>query len=169
MDYFWTGWQTAWWIEYISPAIWLAGTVSQHGLWLHAWGSRHVSELILRAALPQLSAAGSLQVSLVALLVLCKHLKGVWGHWFIPSGRVGRQLTLSPSVTPGQGSKCHINTSVSCTECRTRLCGHVLSQMPIDPWKARAGRQYLRSGKDCTHHGKIAQVLTNLTPPLWRF
>lgn len=36
-----------------------------------------MSELILRAALPQLSAAGSLQVSLVALLVLCKHLKGV--------------------------------------------------------------------------------------------
>lgn len=36
MGFFWTGWLTALWMGYISPAIWLAGTLSQHGLWLHA-------------------------------------------------------------------------------------------------------------------------------------
>lgn len=103
---------------------------------------------VAHPALPHLTAAGNLQGSLLALLVQSKHLRGVWGHWFIPPGRVGSQLTPLSSVTTERGSKCHINTSASCMECRTWLLWPcAVSQMPTDPWNATAGGQYPRSGK----------------------
>lgn len=157
MGFFWTGWLTALWMGYISPAIWLAGTLSQHGLWLHAWGSWHVSELqlILRPCSATIyccwqpagifvSPPRAVQTSHGYLRAAECLLHPFWQGGKLPDA-VLSPLAKAVNVLINHIKTCFLHGVQYTAPSLKWPCA--VSQMPVDPWNARAGGQHPRSAK----------------------